>query len=102
MQSSPDGTTSRTRRQIVIALLDRFAALDAVGPHQVLTSLPGTEVIFAAERVRAVTDETRTLTLQPSASFADVPRPDIILVPGGPGQAAEMTPGPLQDWLVEA
>ena len=88
--------------QIVIALFDRFAALDAVGPHQVLTSLPGAEVIFAAERGHGVTDETRTLTLQAQASFADVPHPDVVLVPGGPGQAAEMTPGPLQDWLLEA
>jgi transcriptional regulator GlxA family with amidase domain len=88
--------------QIVIALFDRFTALDAVGPHQVLHHLRGTEVIFASERVRGVTDESGTLTLQAQASYQDVPRPDIILVPGGPGQAAQMTPGPLQDWLVEA
>jgi transcriptional regulator GlxA family with amidase domain len=97
MQSTP-----RTSRQIVIALFDRFTALDAVGPHQVLSQLPDTEVIFASERVRGVTDETRTLTLQAQASYADVPHPDIVLVPGGPGQAAQMTPGPLQDWVIEA
>ena len=88
--------------QIVIALFDRFTALDAVGPHQVLHHLPDTEVIFAAEGARDITDESRTLTLQAKAGYADVPRPDIIVVPGGPGQAAQMTPGPLQDWLLEA
>ena len=88
--------------QIVIALFDRFTALDAIGPHQVLTRLPDSEVIFASERQRGVTDESRTLTLQAQARYADVPRPDIIVVPGGPGQAAQMTAGPLQDWLVEA
>jgi putative intracellular protease/amidase len=88
--------------QIVIALFDRFAALDAVGPHQVLHRLPGAEVIFAAERARGVTDESATLTLQAQAAYADVPRPDIIVVPGGPGQSDQMTPGPLQDWLIEA
>ena len=81
--------------QIVIALFDRFTALDAVGPHQVLHHLSGAEVIFASERVGGVTDDTRTLTLQAQASYADVPHPDIILIPGGPGQAAQMTPGPL-------
>jgi transcriptional regulator GlxA family with amidase domain len=60
------------------------------------------EVIFASERVRGVTDDTGTLTLQAQASYADVPRPDIIVVPGGPGQAGQMAPGPLQDWLIEA
>jgi transcriptional regulator GlxA family with amidase domain len=87
--------------QIVIALFDRFTALDAVGPHQVLHQLPDTEIIFAAERERGVTDDTGTLTLQARAAYADVPRPDIIVVPGGPGQAGQMT-GPLQDWLVAA
>ena len=88
--------------QIVIALFDRFTALDAVGPHQVLHHLPEAEVIFAAERVRGITDESGTLILQAQAAYADVPRPDIVVVPGGPGQAAQMTPGPLQDWLIEA
>ena len=88
--------------QIVIALFDRFTALDAVGPHQVLHHLPDAEVIFAADGARDITDESRTLTLQAKAGYADVPRPDIIVVPGGPGQAAQMTPGPLQDWLLEA
>jgi transcriptional regulator GlxA family with amidase domain len=88
--------------QIVIALFDRFTALDAVGPHQVLHHLPGAEVIFASERVRGITDESGTLTLQAQAAYADVPRPDILLVPGGPGQATQMTPGPLRDWLIEA
>jgi putative intracellular protease/amidase len=88
--------------QIVIALFDRFTALDAVGPHQVLHHLPGAEVIFAAERERGVTDDTGTLTLAARAAYADVPRPDIIVIPGGPGQSAQMTPGPLQDWLVAA
>jgi putative intracellular protease/amidase len=88
--------------QIVIALFDRFTALDAVGPHQVLHHLPGAEVIFAADRAGGVTDDTRTLTLQAQAAYADVSRPDIIVIPGGPGQSAQMTPGPLQDWLVAA
>jgi transcriptional regulator GlxA family with amidase domain len=88
--------------QIVIALFDRFTALDAIGPHQVLHHLGDAEVIFASERERGVTDESGTLTLRATASYADLPRPDVIVIPGGPGQAAQMTPGPLQDWLVEA
>ena len=105
-QSSPAGDGPRTpgtpRRQIAIALFDRFTALDAVGPHQVFIHLPDTEVIFVSERVRGVTDESGTLTLQAGASYADVPHPDIVVVPGGPGQAAQMTPGPLREWLLAA
>jgi transcriptional regulator GlxA family with amidase domain len=88
--------------QIVIPLFDRFAPLDAVGPYQVLVHLPGAAVIFAAERPRGVSDAAGSCTLQAQASFADVPHPDVILVPGGSGEADQMSPGPLQDWLLEA
>ncbi len=88
--------------QIVIALYDRFTALDAVGPHQVLAHVPGSEIIFASERARSLSDETGTLTLVADAAFADVPSPDILLIPGGPGQSAQMGDGPLRDWLLEA
>lgn len=88
--------------QIVIALFDRFTALDAVGPHQVLARLPGAEVVFASERTRGVPDDTGTLTLVADAAFADVPSPGILLIPGGPGTAAHMGAGPLRDWLLAA
>jgi len=88
--------------QIVIALFDRFTALDAVGPHQVLARLPGSEVIFASERTGGVRDDTGTLTLVADASYTDVPSPDVLLIPGGPGQAAQMGDGPLRDWLIQA
>ena len=88
---------------IAIPLFDRFAALDAVGPFQVLVRLPDARTIFVAERPRDVTDESGALTLRAEAAFADVPRPDIIVVPGGPGQAAHMgVDSPLREWLIAA
>jgi len=87
---------------IAIPLFDRFTALDAVGPFQVLVALPGATTVFLAERPRDVTDESGVLTLGAKASFADVPSPDIIVVPGGPGQASHMAGSPLRDWLIAA
>jgi transcriptional regulator GlxA family with amidase domain len=88
--------------QIVIPLFDRFAPLDAVGPYQVLINLPGATVTFAADRPRVVSDASRSFALQAQASFADVPHPDVIVVPGGIGEADQARPGPLQDWLLAA
>jgi transcriptional regulator GlxA family with amidase domain len=85
--------------QIVIALFPRFTALDAVGPYEVLNSLPGAEVGFAAEQAGPVRNESGNLTLTADAALADVPHPDIVLVPGGPG-TEELTEGdPILDWL---
>jgi putative intracellular protease/amidase len=85
--------------QIVIVLFDRFTALDAVGPYQVLASLPGAEVVFAAEQPGVIGDDAGLLKLTAEASLADLPHPDVVLVPGGPGQHDQMHDGPLHQWL---
>ena len=85
--------------QIAIVLYDRFTALDAVGPYQVLTNLPGAEVVFAAEQPGPVADDEGHLHLSAVASLAEVPHPGIVLVPGGPGQHDQMHDGPLHEWL---
>jgi len=87
---------------IAIPLFDRFTALDAVGPFQVLVGLPDARTIFVSEQPGDVTDESRALTLRAEAGYADVPRPDIIVVPGGPGQARQMDGSALRDWLILA
>jgi len=85
--------------QIAILLFDRFTALDAVGPYQVLGRLPGAEVVFAAEQPGLIGDDAGRLHLSAEAAPADVPHPDIVVVPGGPGQADQMDDGPVHDWL---
>ena len=85
--------------QIAIVLFDRFTALDAVGPYQVLGRLPGAEVIFAAEQTGLLSDDQQDLHLSAEAALADVPHPDIVVVPGGPGQSDQMNDGLLHAWL---
>jgi transcriptional regulator GlxA family with amidase domain len=83
--------------QICVLLYDRMTALDAIGPYEVLSRLPGAETVFVAERAGPVRVDTGRLSLVADAALADVPGPDLILVPGGP--AAPTTPGPVHDWL---
>ncbi|MFH8293904.1 DJ-1/PfpI family protein [Streptomyces sp. NPDC018059] len=85
--------------QIAIALYERFTALDAIGPYQTLKDLPGAETVFVAEQTGPVRDESGTLALVADKSFADVPRPDIVVVPGGPGQSDQMENEQLLGWL---
>jgi putative intracellular protease/amidase len=94
--------TKGTAVQIAIVLFDRFTALDAVGPYQVLSRLPGAETVFAAERTGPVGDDAGILKLVADAVLAEVPAPDIIVVPGGPGQSGQMDDGPLRQWLLAA
>ena len=71
---------------IAILLFDRLTALDAVGPYEVLSRLPDAKVTFVATEAGPKRTDTDALALVADATLADVPRPDILLVPGGPGQ----------------
>jgi putative intracellular protease/amidase len=84
---------------IAILLYDRFTALDAVGPYEVLSRLRGARVTFAAERRGPVTTDTGMLSLVAAAAIAELPHPDIVLVPGGPGQEEQLADGPVHEWL---
>ncbi len=88
--------------QIAYLLYDRFTALDVTGPHEVLNSVPGNESIFVAEERGPVRNESDTLSLVADASLAEVPSPEIIVVPGGYGTRALLDHGPLLDWLRSA
>ncbi|MEV5341398.1 DJ-1/PfpI family protein [Streptomyces sp. NPDC052676] len=85
--------------QIAVVLYDRFTALDAVGPYETLGRLPGAELVFVAERTGPVRSDTGTLALTADKTLAEVPDPDIVVVPGGPGQTPQMENTALLDWL---
>jgi transcriptional regulator GlxA family with amidase domain len=85
--------------QVAILLFDRFTALDAVGPYEVLCRIPDAEVVFVSTRTGPVRNEVGGLALTAEATLADVPHPDVIVVPGGPGQTDHMTDGPIRRWL---
>jgi putative intracellular protease/amidase len=84
---------------IAILIYPRFTALDAVGPYEVLSRLPSAKVTFVAEQLGAQRTDTGQLALLADATLDELLHPDIVLVPGGPGQAALMEDGPVHEWL---
>ncbi len=85
--------------KIAIVLYDRLTALDAIGPYEVLSRLPGAELCFVGAEAGPVRTDNGMLTLLAERAVAEVPAPDIVLVPGGPGEVAERAGGALLDWL---
>ena len=60
----------------------RFTALDAVGPYEVLGRLPGARAVFVTDETGPVTTDVGTLALSATATLAEVTHP--ALVAGGP------------------
>ena len=88
--------------QIVIPIYDRFTALDAVGPYEVLSRVPGATVTFAGVEQREYTTDTGMLTLRADAALADIPSPEVMVVPGGPGSTDAARDEALLDWVRKA
>jgi putative intracellular protease/amidase len=84
---------------IAILIYPRFTALDAIGPYEVLSRLPDAKVTFVAEHASPQRTDTTQLAVLADATIGEIPNPDIVLVPGGPGQAALMEDGPVHEWL---
>ncbi|MEU5217536.1 DJ-1/PfpI family protein [Streptomyces sp. NPDC020807] len=85
--------------QIAILLFDGFTSLDAVGPYELLARLPGAETVFVAKEAGPVRNDQGSLTLVAEHALAEVPRPDIVLVPGGPDVRTAMHDPEIQAWL---
>ncbi|MER7580872.1 DJ-1/PfpI family protein [Kitasatospora sp. NPDC097691] len=84
--------------RIAFLLYDDFTALDAVGPYEVLSRIPGAEVVFTAAR-RGPVRTDMSLAVTADAELGEVDSADVLLVPGGPGTLAQLSDGPVLEWL---
>ncbi|MEV7925152.1 DJ-1/PfpI family protein [Kitasatospora sp. NPDC088264] len=85
--------------RIAVLLYDRFTALDAVGPCEVLSRIPGAEVVFTAAKRGPVRTDMKTLSLTAEAALDEVAAADVLLVPGGPGTEARLADQAVLEWV---
>jgi len=76
--------------KIAIVLYEGFTALDAIGPYEVLRSVPGWEVEFVAQERGEVRTDSGVVGLTADRALAEVGEPEILLVPGGMGTRKKM------------
>ena len=86
--------------EIAIPLYDGFTALDAVGPYEVLSRLPGARVRFVARRAgRRCAPTTACSRSSPRPRSTTCPRPEVLVVPGGSRRARSRDDEALLDWI---
>ncbi|MFJ6775429.1 DJ-1/PfpI family protein [Kitasatospora sp. NPDC091257] len=85
--------------RIAILLYPEFTTLDAVGPYEVLSRIPGAEVVFTAAERGPVRNDLGSLALVADAALDEVDSADLLLVPGGPGTEAQLTDRAVLDWV---
>ena len=88
--------------EIAVPLFDRFTALDAVGPYEVLSRLPHATVRFLGPHAGLVYTDTGMMALEAEAVWEDVPAPDVVVVPGGFGTRQLLDDERVLRWLRRA
>jgi transcriptional regulator GlxA family with amidase domain len=88
--------------RIAIPLYEGFTALDAVGPYEVLSRLPGASVIWLAAAPGPVRTDNGMLRIEAAAAYEDEPAPDMVLVPGGISTDDHLDDERLVGWIRRA
>jgi transcriptional regulator GlxA family with amidase domain len=87
------------RLRIAIPLFPRFTALDAIGPYEVLQTVPTFDITFVGHARGEVRDANGMLGLVIDATFEDLPNPDVIVFPGGVGTRPLQSDARVLGWV---
>jgi len=85
--------------QIAILIFQKLTALDAIGPYEVLRSVPGWEVKFIAPEKGPIRTDSGALGLSADYSLDEVGEADILLVPGGEGNRPLLQDERVLEWV---
>ena len=88
--------------KIAILVFDKLTALDAIGPYEVLSRIPGAELTFVAKETGPIRSDTGMLGISADATLAELPGPDILLIPGGEGNRPLLGDEEVLDWVRSA
>ncbi|MDB4959947.1 MAG: thiamine biosynthesis protein ThiJ [Myxococcales bacterium] len=84
--------------EIGMLLFPQLTQLDLTGPHEVLARMPDARVHLVAKKLDPVISETG-MAIVPTTTFAELPAPDVLFVPGGYGQIAATDDAETLAWV---
>ena len=85
--------------QIAILIFDGLTALDAIGPYEVLSRVPGAEVRFVGKQQGPKRTDTGGLGLEADLAISELARPEVVLIPGGAGSRPLMQDPEVLEWV---
>jgi transcriptional regulator GlxA family with amidase domain len=87
--------------RIAILVFEKLTALDAIGPYEVLRSVPGWEVKFVGPEKGPLRTDSGALGLNADFALDEVSEADVVLVPGGEGNRPLLRDERVLSWLRE-
>lgn len=69
--------------QVAFLAYEGLTCLDMIGPYEVFHSTPGIEVVFVNKTKGEIRPDSKAFGLVVDHALADVPHPDVFVIPGG-------------------
>jgi transcriptional regulator GlxA family with amidase domain len=89
--------------QIAFLIYEGLTALDIIGPYEVFNQIPGVDLRFVAKQPGSNRVVSGAFSIGVDHKLADVPRPDVFVVPGGmAGTFAAAKDPEILNWVREA
>lgn len=104
MASDDDMQSNNHKRRVCIVIFDEVEVLDFCGPFEVFSVTGGRQGLTPFEVWTVAEDEKPVrsrggLSVNPDYSFANCPRAEILLIPGGPGTRSKLQSARMLDWM---
>lgn len=84
---------------IACLVFDQITLLDAVGPMEVLSRVPGAKVALVAKKKEILSSSRSGFQLLPDCDLDEVNAADIVVIPGGPGVRLLLEDSRVLDWV---
>ena len=85
---------------ITFFVYEGLTTLDLIGPHDVLSRLPGVTAVSASKGGTAVAADTGVLGITPTHALTDIAATDVLVIPGGmDGTFAAAADEEILEWI---
>ena len=89
--------------KIAFLAYEGLTCLDLIGPYEVFNATPGAEVVFVNKTKGEIRVDSKAFGIVVDSALADVPHPDVFVVPGGlEGTFAAAADEEILAWVREA
>ena len=85
--------------QIAALIFDKITVLDIVGPTEVLSWVPGSEIVWVGKEKGPIRAAPTGLAITVEHTLEEVSSADILIIPGGPGVRLLLQDERVLDWV---
>lgn len=85
--------------RIAALVFDKITVLDIVGPTELMSWVPGSEIVWVGKDTEPMRAAPTGLSITAECTLGDVSSADILIVPGGPGVRLLLEDEQVLDWV---